>query len=338
MVEAVNRDRPARRRWLGNVGVLVVTLVVLTGVVEVGLRLTGYSFRLYPETIEFGSPDPVMMASGFIEDPDVFWITPDYAAKLTRYREARPKLILLGDSVTDLGHYDEALAARVAARTGRSLSFGNLGVAGWSSYQGRTQLVRDVVPLGPAVVSILFGWNDHWIGFGVEDVEVAAIKRGATGGLWQRARVVQLITQARLAIAGLEGAFPNRVPLEGFSANLAAMVAAAREAGIAPLLVTAATNHARGREPAYLGARWLRDLGDLVPVHRAYVEAVRQVSSATGAALCDAAATFEALPAAEQGRLMMADGIHFTADGDGWLATVLAGCLEAHDLLDRVLD
>lgn len=326
----------ARGGW-ANALVLMVTVLVLVGVVELGLRLTGYSFRLYPETIEFGAPDPVMMETGFIEDPDVFWRTPDYDSKLEAYRAEPPRILFMGDSVTDLGHYDEALAARVEARTGRTLRHGNLGVAGWSSYQGRAQLERDVVPLAPRVVTILFGWNDHWIGFGVEDEAVAAIKRGATGGAWQSLRVVQLVTQARLAVEGQRGAYPNRVPIDDFRANLEAMVDVARQAGIAPMLVTAASNHQAGQEPEYLEARWLRDLGDLVPMHRRYVEAVRSVAESTGAALCDAASAFEALPEAERDRLITADGIHFSDAGDQWLASVLDACLVESGLLDRLL-
>lgn len=341
MAESVDQGEAAergRRRWLANLGVLSITLLVLLAVVEVGLRLTDYSFRLYPETIEFGAPDPVMLETGFIEDPEVFWVTPDYAEKLDAYRRSKPRLIFLGDSVTDLGHYDQALEARLRTRTGRSLSYGNLGTAGWSSYQGRAQMMRDVVPLAPAAVTLYFGWNDHWIGFGVEDEQVAAIKRGATGGALQALRLVQLVTQARLALAGREAAYPNRVPLADFRSNLESMVGAAREAGIVPFLITAASNHQVGQEPAYLEARWLRDLADLVPMHNAYVEAVREVASKTGAPLCDAAAAFEALEKGEGDPLMMADGIHLTEAGDQWLAGLLEACLEDHDLLEQVLD
>lgn len=320
-----------------NLALLALTLVVLAVAVELGLRISGYHFRLYPETIEFGAPDPVMLESGFVSDRDLFWVTKDYQAKLARYRRERPRLIFLGDSVTDLGHYDQALAERLAARTGRRLSYGNLGVAGWSSYQGRQQLARDVVPLAPAVVSLAFGWNDHWIGFGVTDQQVAAIHHGATGGALEALRTVQLFTQARLALAGRRGAFPNRVPIADFRANLRAMVETARAHGMVPMLVTAASNHVPGHEPAYLGDRWLRDLHELVPLHRAYVAAVRSTASSTGAALCDAAARFEALAASDRDRRMMADGIHPNAAGDAWLAAVLETCLSDHGLLERVL-
>ncbi len=38
-----------------------VTVVVLAGIIELTLRLTGFSYVLYPEEIEFGRPDPVLL-------------------------------------------------------------------------------------------------------------------------------------------------------------------------------------------------------------------------------------------------------------------------------------
>lgn len=334
------------RPLLANLAVAWVTLMVLLLAVEVGLRVSGYSFKLYPETIEFGAPDPVMMETGFVEDRDLFWVTPDYAEKLGRYRTERPRLLFLGDSVTDLGAYDQALAQRLDASddpasnrpaAGGTLSFGNLGVAGWSSHQGRAQLERDVLLLGPEVVTIYFGWNDHWIGFGVTDAQVAALKQDAIGNSGQGLRLMQLVTQARLALSGRDATYPKRVPLEAFGDNLRAMVAAAVEHGITPMLITAASDHVAGEEPAYLGERWLNDLSELVPLHRAYVDTVRAIAASAGVPLCDAAAAFEGLPPEGREGIMMADGIHFTDAGDRWLAKVLAGCLEQAGLLDRVL-
>jgi hypothetical protein len=42
-----------------------------------------------------------------------------------------------------------------------------LAVGGWASEQGLRQFRRDVLPLHPRVVmTIYYGWNDHWIAFG----------------------------------------------------------------------------------------------------------------------------------------------------------------------------
>jgi lysophospholipase L1-like esterase len=320
-----------------NLGLAGLSIVLLLAVVEVALRLSGFSYVLYPQDVEFGKPDPQLMAIGFEEDEDVFWVTRDYREKLARLRAGRPGVLFLGDSCTHLGHYDDQLAALVAQRDGRALSYGNLGVAGWSSFQGRRQLERDVLPLAPAVVTLYYGWNDHWIGFGIEDKNVALVKR-VFSGPWRHWRLAQLATKAAVAIGARETAYPNRVSLDDFRDNLSSMVRRARAAGIRPLLVTAPTSHREGSEPEELGSRWLRELSELVPLHQSYVAAVREVARAEDAALCDVAADFADLPRPEIERSFMADGIHLTAAGDRRLAAMLYDCLAREGWLELVTE
>lgn len=319
-----------------NLGLSVASVALLLAAVEVGLRLTGFSYVLYPQDIEFGKPDPRLMAAAFREDRDLFWVTRDYAQKLEGLHAERPALVLMGDSCTHLGHYDLELEALVSGRLGNTLAYGNLGVAGWSSHQGRRQLERDVLPLAPAVVTIYYGWNDHWIGFGIEDKNVALVK-GVFAGSWSRLRVVQLAAKAVVAMGARKTAYPNRVSLPDFEDNLRSMVVQARAAGIRPLLVTAATSHREGEEPEELASRWLRELSELVPLHESYVARVRRVARQEGAALCDAAARFAELPREEIERSFMADGIHLTAAGDRRLAEMLYECLEREGLLGLVV-
>ena len=331
--------KPSTGRFKGlaiNLAVAIASIVFLLAVVEVALRLSGFRYFLYPEDIEFGKPDPQLLRVGFEEDNDVFWVTPGYTEKLEGLRAERPGVLFLGDSCTHLGHYDDELARLVAEKHGAALSYGNLGVAGWSSFQGRRQLERDVLPLEPKVVTIYYGWNDHWIGFGIEDKNVALVKRVFSGPL-SGFRVVQLATKAAVAIGARETAYPNRVSLPDFEDNLTSMVRQARAAGIRPMLITAATSHTRGQEPKELAQRWLRDLSELVPLHQSYVAAVREVAQAEDAMLCDAAARFAALTPSEIASSFLADGIHLTAQGDRRLATMLYECFEREGLIDLLI-
>ena len=75
---------------------------------------------------------------------------------------------------------------------------------------------------------------------------------------------MQLATKAAVAIGARETAYPNRVALADFDENLRSMVREARNAGVRPMLVTAATSHQEGKEPKELAQRWLRELSDLV--------------------------------------------------------------------------
>jgi hypothetical protein len=53
-------------RQLANLGVLAATVTVFFAMVEVGLCVSGFSYILHPEEIEFGNPDPVTLKSGFL--------------------------------------------------------------------------------------------------------------------------------------------------------------------------------------------------------------------------------------------------------------------------------
>ncbi len=321
---------------LQNLALLAASVVFFLVIVEVSLRLSGFSFVLYPEEIEFGKPDPVLLKNAFLEDDDLFWVTKDYPEKLTRLREERPPLVFLGDSCTQFGRYDRELASLLDERAGAKLRYLNLGVAGWTSYQGRRQLARDVLDAAPRVVTIYYGWNDHWIGFGIEDKNVTRIKKVFSSRL-SSFRLIQLFTKSLVALGTRQTAYPNRVSLDDFKDNLRVMVEQARHAGIRPMLLTAPTSIVEGEEPEYLGTRWLRDVKELVPLHRSYVEGVREVARETGAALCDLERSFAILPREELVASFLADGHHLSAAGDRRLAGFLYECLERERLLKSIL-
>jgi lysophospholipase L1-like esterase len=337
------QKKPEQRSAAHQVRVLAVNLLVaagsiglLLGIVELTLRLTGFSYALQPEDIEFGKPDPQLMRIGFLQDEDLFWVTKNYGEKLERLRREQPPLVFMGDSCTHLGHYDEHFARLVEERFGHTMAYGNMGVAGWSTHQGLRQLQRDVLPSMPEVVTFYYGWNDHWIGFGVKDAQVEKVRRVFSSRV-SHLRLVQLVSKATLALAARRQPWPNRVPLEDFIGNLRTMVREALKAGTRPVLITAASSHRQGQEPEHLGDRWLHHLADLVPLHQSYVAAVRRVAVEESVLLCDPAAVFGALPQVAMESLFMADGIHLTDAGDQRLAAVLFECFEAAGLFESTL-
>ena len=330
-------SRGPKFNLLINLGLAAASIVFLLLVVELTLRLSGFSYVLYPEEIEFGEPNPVAMQMGFREDPDLFWTPKRYEESLATLRSEPPSLVLLGDSCTYFGHYDAKLAELAQERLDLDLRWGDLSVPGWSSYQGLQQLTRDVPALEPKVVTIYFGWNDHWIGFGIEDKNVARVKR-VFGSQLGRLRSVQLGMKAMVAWGARETAYPERVSLNDFRANLHSMVAVSRELGAVPVLLTAPSGHPSGEVIAALEKRWLRDRADLVPLHQSYVEAVRQVAADTAdeARLCDLSARSEELSREGRKALFTADGIHLSDRGDQAVARWLFECFERDGLWDRL--
>jgi lysophospholipase L1-like esterase len=196
----------------------------------------------------------------------------------------------------------------------------NLGVSGWSTYQGLQQMKKDVVAMDPDVVTIFFGWNDHWKGFGLADKVAANLNSSRLYHL-QELRLVQLLGkvvvafQAEQVLALGTGAGQKRVALPDFRSNLEEMVDVARAHGIKPVLLTAPTTHKRSEAPGYLKKRWLDDLSTLVPLHRSYVKVVRDVARDKGVFLCDLALAFDTMPRDEALTYMKEDGIHFTPEG-----------------------
>ena len=197
---------------------LVVTAIVvgLAGV-ELALRLTGFRFRTYP-SVQFGWPEPVNISDLFDPDPDLFWVTRGYAEELSSARQAHPAIVFMGDSCTQFGTYPTMTLDRLRARQFPLTSGIKMGVAGWSSQQGLTQLQRDIISLHPSMVTVYFGWNDHWVALGPEDAD-AHVSR-ASFWMSQHSRLWQLLTKARLAAAPPLAGRPNRVPLDRYVSNL----------------------------------------------------------------------------------------------------------------------
>jgi lysophospholipase L1-like esterase len=187
------------------------------------------------------------------------------------------------------------------------------------------QLERYVRALGPRIITVYYGWNDHWVALGPTDRHLRRILRRR--GFYERSRLAQLALKARIGTAPPRADRPNRVSEDDYRANLTRIVARASAAGIMPVLLTAPSNHTPGREPEVLLQRHVRRLAELVPLHTAYTAITRDVARATGAPLCDLAEAFDTLPPPRD-RYFLQDGIHFTDEGDRAVSVLLAACLE----------
>jgi lysophospholipase L1-like esterase len=194
--------------------------------------------------------------------------------------------------------------------------------------QGSWQLDRDVLPMHPHIVTIYYGWNDHWIALGPPDNEIRRDR--IITWISDHLRIVQLLAKVRTGLGGPIANRPNRVDLATYESTLVSMVRRIHAIGAQAVLITAGENHVAGHEPEYLRLRHLRHLEDLIPVHQTYVEATRRAAASSGAILCDAAAHFAAMP--DQRRLFFRrDGIHLTDQGDRELARLVATCIERAD-------
>lgn len=339
-ISAAAPEQPKQSSARFGIIVAAASLLISFALIEIGLRLAGFSYRLYPEKIEFGWPNPTMLQDRYQPDNDLLWVPKDYAARIEELKISPPAIIFMGDSCTEFGTYDQFFNQRALEAGIPPFRSEKLGVGGWSSYQGLQQLRRDISEIKPKIVTVYFGWNDHWMGFGIEDRQIADL-RSPLFTVLEHSRLTQLAVKAALSLSGDSNIpIPIRVPIEDFRSNTREMVDVARRAGITPVLLTAPSSHRVGKEPEYLRKRHLKDLSKLVPLHRQYVDAVRDVAAQTQAPLCDLFADFEALDDPQLiKKYFNRDGIHLTkGPGEGYdkLAQFLVACFRRENLFERI--
>lgn len=318
---------------------------ILTGIIaalliaEAGLRIAGIEYSTYPTRFQFGWPDSKTLDTDFVMDPVIQWKPKEYDQTLQEWRGKNIDMLHMGDSCTQLGNYRGELQRLMQERHPEK-NFHNLkiGVAGWSSFQGLQQMRRDVVLLKPRYATIYFGWNDHWLSYGIADKDMDFSKaRFPLYRALQHARVFQIFSLSyNLLLQKQSGENrPLRVSPEDYRNNLLAMVDTARKNGITPILITAPSSHRLGEEPTYLQDRFLAKLDQLVPLHRQYTDIVREVARNQGVLLLDLQAEFDALPYnIVHDQYMKPDGIHLQPAGGTAVAESLYRFIEKNHLLD----
>lgn len=284
--------------------------------------------------VQEGQPLQVRL---FEPDPDLLWRPiPDTPftnsagfrgkQELTRARPANAlRILYLGDSCTFLGEpvYPELVARLLAERfPERTIETLNASVPGYSSFQGRQRLAR-LAEWKPDVVTVYFGWNDHWPAHGrLTDREQYALGHGL--------RALALLRAAR---AGGRTDPLARVPIGDFEDNLAAIRATITAWGAVPVFVTAPSGFVHDAMPesayGFFGECYGMDraaVAAIPAVHAAYADAVRRVAQAGGAVLADAAADFRDAPAA---LVFRNDLIHLRTPGHERLAGIVAAAIAA---------
>jgi lysophospholipase L1-like esterase len=233
----------------------------------------------------------------------------------------------MGCSCTEFGNYDSFFEELINQQyPNNNFTYVNIGIGGWSSYQGLQQLKRDVLPMKPKMVTIYYGWNDHWCNFGYEDKTIGKFNMEHSGLLQKLSglRVVQLTHAALLKLnEGDNQRKTERVSIADFRSNLTEMISITKNNGIRPVLLTAPSSHIAGKEPEYLADRWLTELSNLIPLHQNYVQTVREVSAKEQVQLIDLYKEFRKLNNNDLSRLFQEDGIHLTEEGDEKIAKIM---------------
>lgn len=330
-----------RTRVFAHLRLALYSVVVGVALVEVVLRLVGYTYSplaLIPadnrndfrpghmaSRDERASNEPLTLF-----DPELLW-TPNprfgnvFALDGTRggplaeaRAQARKLIVAVGDSNT-LGPRDapdhwpgylQDLLAMNAPEGGWRVV--NAGVYGYSSFQGLRR-ARDVLRHRPELVYWSFGANDA---HPVHQTDEAYAGRVARLAGWRWLRVAPPLLHAWWHLRDdTSGPVTNRVPLADYRRNLEEFVRLCREAGARPVLLT---RPYRGQSNA--PDHWM----SYAP---AYNQATRDVAAARGVDLVDVYEAFRATPQ------LFADESHFTRRGYQRLAQELLGDLHARKLV-----
>lgn len=321
-----------RRGWRVVSG-LFLSLAVLHLLVvapEIYLRLA--SFR-YEPGITFGGERHPSRFVRLVEDEGLFWtlppdspgVSPQGFRTLPLPRPEAPpglvRVVFLGDSLAHQG-YPEIVETLLNTRPDESRRYEvlNLSLAGYSSYQGRTVVERYGEAMAAGVAVIGYGWNDHWLAWGVPDGEraVRVSRSGArrwARAIYRRSRLAQAVRYLSERTPPRES-FRLRVPPEDFRANLAFLGGYWKARGGRPLFLTLPSSHGSLGVPAYLVEHgFARDPASVLELHRAYNGIIREVASEHGWPVLDLAAELGALPDEDLERIFLDDGIHLTPAG-----------------------
>ncbi len=358
--EATAQAPPRRRRsLLGRLGLLAAGGLAGLVLVEIGLRLFG---------VHFG-PAHLLRDSqrGWRHRPGARLGDHTIDSRGYTGREvALPKpagefrVVCMGDSCT-FGE-NVPLAQTYPARlekllkqrmAGRAVRVVNAGVNGYSSFQGLQWFKEDAANLGADVVTVFYGWNDHWLArIAGPDKDMAGSKVDRLRAVLSRLRVFELAvaawhaarktanmpfldehapkpTDAKPAPAPPQPSRPLRVSLADYEANLRAFVALGRKKGARMVLLTAPNYLALAKRDALpKSALAVTDRGsvqELCALHESYNAVVRQVAASEKVVLVDLCKAFrEAGDPAKLFASPATDFIHPSAAGHKVIADALA--------------
>jgi lysophospholipase L1-like esterase len=220
----------------------------------------------------------------------------------------------------------------------RSYQVLNAGVGSYSSFQGLQRLKYALLKYRPDIVTIYFGWNDHWIA-SIPDSQVrmkAAWEVGLINFL-ERFRIYQAY---HLAITRIKGKFKRakkageppifRVSQGEYGKNLNAMIDLCLMNGIRPVLITAPYDPSQ-LKPSRI---FPFPVETLIRTHRDYNNIVRQVGAARQVPVIDLEAAFIQLEN-QRPLAYFSDGTHFTPVGCRLVAGLIVQRLQELELVSN---
>lgn len=237
------------------------------------------------------------------------------------------RVIVMGDSCTAQGRppYSTELNRLLQQQgpTDEPWHAFNTGVFGYSSMQGLRQFQNTVRHLQPDVVTLYYGWNDHWL-YDKPDhlrmaVRVSPLRAAVMSGL-QKKRFYGAMTRSVRPKGSVDTGADHRtyrVPHPVYEATLKEFVREIRGIGAVPVLITAPR---RDLTEAVVRSGHARSVEEVHRVHAEYLDLTRKVAAETGTPLLDLA---ELMADPAYDAMFSKDGIHFEQPGLKFIAAQL---------------
>ena len=301
------------------------------GAFEVILALKGYTANLPPVVFQGKDNAGGMIIEDTLPDPELLWkFKPGgffHGRRINslgfREREVNPakasetrRVICMGDSVTAQGKpgYSQYLHDLLQTQppTPGSWEAFNVGVHGYCILQGLRQFEQLDPVLNPDVVTVYFGWNDHWLDYAPVSQRMAVRMGDSTGRIYEmlrRKRFFMFLAARLNPVRALKHSESRervyRVPPEEYRWALESLIDRIRASDAVPVIITAA----RGKLTEELFRKsYVRKVEEGERVHDEYVDITRDVARTKNAPLLDLAKILEG---PENAALFAEDGIHF---------------------------
>lgn len=376
LLRNIERELNRKHRTKAQIWTRRITWAVfIMGIPLVGgellLRVTGYRRMLIDEQAQektlVGAVDVLnkrFETEVFERDPWLLWkmkpgenlygltvgenglLQNNYTPPKTSLRTRPLTVLVMGDSVSAITYktYPET-AERLAnaAESGPAIRIINGAVPGYTTEQA-LRLFPNLKGLGPDVVMLCFGWNDHFPALNLPDRELGISNPGSRllHRIFKDVRLYQFMgeplgnkSSRRKKAEAEEVPVGNelRVDPVQFRSNLLDLVQMVRESGALPVLATQPHNLTE-ESMEFLRANnfVLSEKSDMSRLHRQYNDIVRRVAEENKVPLMDLEEEFFRR---KREFMLEPDGIHLTPRGHNHIARLLLGLLRDEQKLTR---
>lgn len=259
--------------------------------------------------------------------------------------------------------YPQKLEHLIVERTGPDhAEVFNAGIPGYNSFQGAMLLRTKLRKLQPDLITVRYGWNDHFVTQGGSKAfhEPASSVGRALEEIGLHTALYPFMLRLGFEMRAWESArgekqpvkMPSEwiptIPVEEYQQNLRRIVGLGRDRGARVWLLTSphafVTNENAGREAgpnawtakAILGFNGIATFARLVEIHEMYNQAAREVGAELGVPVVDMAAVYR--EHAKEHLFTSVDVAHPTQQGHDLEAETLYAKLLADGILQKPAD